>query len=402
MLTLTIDDKLIQATPGTTVLEAALANGIDIPRLCYHPGLKPSGGCRLCIVEVEGRPNPTAACGLECADGLAIRTHTPALEALRRDVVDLFLADHPLTCVTCDKNGACDLQTYAYRYNLAETSHQFELSRTLYQDDNPFFLRDHQYCILCGKCARVCDEIVGVNAIEYAGRGFHSHIATPFDGPMIDSSCVFCGSCVQVCPTAALLPMSRLRQGREWEFERRRTVCGYCGVGCSLEYALKDGKIVYAQGFPEAPVNGEYLCTKGRFGWDFISSPERLTRPLIRKDVAYALGLTDQPWSLPADSVLPPAGANGQKRPPGPPARPVGQAPRATGEGDPLDWFVPVPWETALDFVAARLSETVKAHGPDAVAGLASARCTNEENYVFQKMLRATLGTNNLDHCARL
>ena len=392
MPTLTIDDQLIQARPGATVLEAALAHGIDIPRLCYHPDLKPSGGCRLCLVEVEGRPNPTASCGLECADGMTIRTKTETLEALRRDVIDLFIADHPLNCVTCEKNGACALQNYAYRYNLTKTSYQFELSRTLYQDDNPFFLRDHQYCILCGKCARVCDEIVGVNAIEYVGRGFPSHIATPFDGPMIDSTCVFCGSCVQVCPTAALLPMSRLRQGREWEFQRKRTVCGYCGVGCSLEYALKDGKIIYAQSYAEAPVNGEFLCAKGRYGWDFAASPERLTRPLIRKDIAHALGLTDQPWTLPPDSVLPPPHA-GAVSTGGvtPPQRP-----------DPLDSFVPVAWDTALDFVATRLADTVNAHGPDSVAGLASARCTNEENYVFQKMMRATIGTNNLDHCARL
>ncbi len=364
MITLTIDGRAITVKPGTTVLEAALAHGVDVPRLCYHPDLKPSGGCRLCSVEIKGRPNPVASCGLACEPGMEVTTQSAPLTALRRDLIDLFLSDHPLRCVSCDKAGACDLQQYAYQYGLTETSYDFHLSRTLYQDDNPFFIRDHQYCILCGKCARVCDEVVGVNAIEYVGRGFESHVATPFDGPMINSSCVFCGSCVQVCPTAALLPVSRLRQGREWELRHVRTVCGYCGVGCKLEYALKGGKIIYAQGYPEAPVNGEYLCTKGRFGWDFATHSDRLTRPLVRRDFAAAHGLT-----VPTN-----------------------------GGGD----FVPVPWDTALDLVAEQLAQTVHAHGAEAVAGLASARCTNEENYLFQKFFRATLGTNNVDHCARL
>jgi formate dehydrogenase alpha subunit len=297
------------------------------------------------------------------------------LTRLRRDIIDLFISEHPLNCVRCDKNGACDLQTYAYAYDLDATTFDFELSRTAYQDDNPFFVRDHQYCILCGKCVRVCDEVVGVNAIDYARRGFDSHIATPFDGPMVDSSCVFCGSCVQVCPTAALLPRPRLRQGREWEFAHKRTLCGYCGVGCSLEFRLKHNQIVYAQGYPEAPVNGEFLCVKGRSGWDFVASPDRLTTPLIRRDLAYTLGLTDTPWELPETSPL--------KR-------------------QDMDYFVPVSWETALDVAARGLADVIRAHGPDAVTGLASARCTNEENYLFQKFMRAGIGTNNVDHCARL
>ena len=376
MITLTIDGKHVEVAPGTTVLEAALANGIDIPRLCYHPELRPSGGCRLCLVEIAGRPAPQPSCGLACADGMAIRTQSEQLTRLRRDIIDLFVADHPLTCVVCDKSGACALQHYAYQFGVSETSFVKEIARSLRQDDNPMFVRDHAYCILCGKCARVCDEVVGASAIDYAGRGFPSHIATPFDQPLGDSACVFCGSCVQVCPTAALLPRSRLGRGREWELTRTRTICGYCGVGCGLEYATKDGRILYAQGFPTAPANGEFLCVKGRFAWDFATSPDRLTEPLVRRDLAYRLGLTDQPWTLPETSVL---------------DRPLGR-----------DAFVAVDWTTALDLVAGRLAATVQAHGPDAAGGLASARCTNEENYLFQKLMRATLGTNNVDHCARL
>ncbi len=372
MITLTIDGQTLSVNPGTTVLDAALAHGIDVPRLCHHPELKPSGGCRLCLVEVEGRPNPVPSCGLACETGMVLRTQSEQLTALRRETIDLFISDHPLDCVTCDKAGACALQRYAYEFGLTETSHAFKLSRQQYQDDNPFFIRDHKYCILCGKCTRVCDEVVGAHAIEIIDRGFGSHVATPFDGPMIDSSCVFCGSCVQVCPTAALLPVSRLKQGREWELEHKRTICGYCGVGCGIDFRTRGNRIVYAQGYADAPVNGEFLCVKGRFGWDFAQHPDRLTRPLIRKDLAHELGLTPEPWTL-------------------------GPTQRAT-----LADFVPVAWETALDVVADKLAATVKATGPDSVASLASARCTNEDNYVFQRLMRATVGTNNVDHCARL
>ena len=372
MITLTIDGQPINVAPGTTAMDAALANGIDIPRLCHHPDLKPSGGCRLCLVEVDGRPNPIPSCGLACEPGMVIRSQSDQLTALRRDTIDLFVSDHPLDCVTCDKAGACSLQKYAYDYGITETSHDFKLSRTLYQADNPFFIRDHQYCILCAKCVRVCDEVIGAHAIEIVDRGFGSHVATPFDVPMADSNCVFCGSCVQVCPTAALLPVSRLKQGREWELEHKKTICGYCGVGCGIDYRTKGNHIVYAQGYPEAPANGEFMCVKGRSGWDFAQHPDRLTHPLVRKDLAREMGLITEAWTL----------------------GPTQRAARAD--------FVPVSWETALDLVAGKLAAAVKTAGPDAVAGLASARCVNEDNYLFQKLMRAAIGTNNIDHCARL
>lgn len=378
MISLTIDGKRIQVEPGTTVLDAALANNVHIPHLCYHPELSVSGGCRLCIVEVQGRPVPTPACELTCQEGMDIATQSETLFNLRRELIDLFLAEHPLDCVTCDKAGRCLLQKYAYEYEIKETSHDFQITRPLFQDDNPFFYRDHQYCILCGRCVRVCDEIVGAQAIDFAGRGLTTYIATPFDQPMGDSDCVFCGSCVQVCPTAALMPVSRRGMGREWEFERIETICGYCGVGCQVEYALRDGNIVYAQSTSEAPVNNEFLCTKGRYGWDFASHPERLASPLIRKDVAFELGIIDEPWELPSESPL--------------------DIPTPKIE----DSFILVDWNTALDLTAKRLAITVQEHGPDSVMGLASARCTNEENYLFQKFMRAGIGTNNIDHCARL
>jgi formate dehydrogenase alpha subunit len=378
VIELKIDGQGIQIRSGATVMEAARENGIDIPHICYHPELSISGGCRLCMVEIEGRNEAAVSCGLLCEEGMVVQTQSEQLTKLRRDIIDLFVAEHPLDCLVCEKAGACLLQKYAYEYGVSEASVELEVPRDLYQDDNPFFIRDHQYCILCGKCVRVCSEVVGVDAIEIVGRGFESHVATPFDGPMIDSTCVFCGNCVQVCPTAALMPVSRNGKGREWELDRIKTVCGYCGVGCQIEYALKDGEIIYAQSPAEATVNGDFLCAKGRHGWDFVTHPERLTSPLIRRDVAREMGLTDEEWELPSTSPL------------------------SVRKLKLEENYLPVGWDTALDFVAERLAGIVKEHGPDSVMGLASARCTNEENYIFQKFMRAGIGTNNVDHCARL
>ena len=378
MIQLTIDGKTVEVQQGTTVIEAGLANGIDIPHICYHPELSVTGACRLCLVEVEGSAHAVPGCGLAAQNGMVIHTQSENLYRLRHNILEMLVANHPLDCMTCDKAGSCALQKYAYEYGVGRPHFAYDLPRTLYQKDNPFFVRDHQFCIMCGKCVRVCDEVVGASAITITGRGFHSHIATPFDGPMIDSSCVFCGSCVQVCPTAALMPVSRLDKGREWELERKQTVCGYCGVGCTVEYAMIDGEVVYAQGAPGDTVNGEMLCTKGRYGWDFATHKERLTSPMLRRDLAHQLGLIDEAWELPQQSVL------------------------ADRKPDINKSHVPVDWDTALDLVGERLAAVVKESGSDAVMGLTSARCTNEENYVFQKFMRAAIGTNNLDHCARL
>ena len=378
MIKLAIDGQEIETQSGTTVLEAALAHGIDIPHICYHPDLSISGGCRLCQVEVEGYPEPVTSCGLVAAEGMIVQTQSENLTSIRRELIDLLVSDHPLDCVTCEKAGSCELQKYAYEYGITETSYEKQISRSLYQDDNPFFIRDHQYCILCGKCTRTCDEIVGANAIDIIGRGFESQVATPFNGPMIDSTCVFCGNCVQVCPTTSLMNASRAGKGRVWEMEKVKSICGYCGVGCQVEYGVKDGVILDAHGTPDGPANGEFLCSKGRYGWDFAAHPDRLESPMIRRDLAYELGLTDEAWELPDTSPL-----NVRK-------------PKIEKS------HVPVEWDTALDLVAGRLADTVQEHGPDSVMGFASARCTNEDNYVFQKFMRAAVGTNNIDHCARL
>ncbi len=375
---ITIDNQQIEARAGQSLLDAVLEHGIDIPHLCHHKDLIPSGSCRMCVVEIDGMPNPVHSCGTTVQDGMVVHTKTDRVENLRRQVMDLFISDHPLDCVVCDKNGSCDLQKYAYQYNISESSFPVELSRAKYIDDNPFYVRDYQYCIMCGKCVRVCDEVVGAGAIHFSERGFETVISTAFDVPLAESSCVFCGNCVQICPTNALQPVSRLGKGRDFEFEHKKTICGYCGVGCTVEFATKGDKIIYAHGAKDDPttVNGEFLCVKGRFGWDFVDKPGRLTEPLMRKDLAYELGITDEPWQLPAESVL-------------------------EREADP-NWFVPVSWETAIDVTATKLAEVIQKYGGDAVHGQTSARCTNEENYLFQKFMRAGVGTNNVDHCARL
>lgn len=378
MITLTIDGTLVRVPPGTTVLRAALDAGIDIPHLCYHPELSAWGGCRLCLVDVQGQPAPVASCGLQVTEGMVVTTQSEELQAHRRQVLDLLLSDHPLRCVVCEKAGKCDLQRYAYQLGLAESTYPRELSRTLRQEDNPFFLRDHQYCVLCTRCVRVCSEVVGASAIALSQRGFHAYVATPSDSPLAETPCTFCGNCVQLCPTAALLPVGRMGKGREWELTRTRTVCTYCGTGCGIEVATRRGEIVYVAGYPEAPVNGEFLCTKGRFGLDFATHPHRLRRPWVRRDLAHAAGLTEEP---------PPAalGLSPLMRPP-----------------DLTETHVEVDWETALDLVAEKLAEVVRTDGPDAVGGVGSALCTNEDNYLFQKLMRAGVGTNNVDLCARL
>ncbi len=378
MITLTIDGKTVIAPDGATVLDAALAAGIEIPRLCHHPELTPWGGCRLCLVEVDGYAAPMPSCGLAADDGMMVTTQSARLQADRREVLDLLLSDHPLRCVVCEKAGACDLQRYAYEFGLAEASHAKELSRTLYQDDNAFFIRDHQYCILCTRCVRVCDEVVGANAIEVAQRGFGAYVSTPFNTPLADGPCTFCGNCVQVCPTAALVPVGRLGKGREWELRRTRTICPYCGTGCGMEVATRNDEIVSVSGYPDATVNGEFLCTKGRFGLGWVSHPQRLRRPMVRRDLAFAVGLT-----------------------PDPPPPVVGRSPLVRVPGL-SDSHIEVDWDVALDLVADRLAAIIRESGPDAVAGIGSALATNEDNYIFQKLMRGAIGTNNVDLCARL
>jgi len=347
----TIDGKEASVPRNSTVLDAAKAVGVEIPTLCAHPALKPIGACRICLVEVEKQRVLQPACTFPVSEGMVVHTNSLAVREARRFVLELLLSDHPLDCMTCDKAGGCELQDLAYEYGIKESrfpgqQHHYEVS----PDDNPFILRDYNKCILCRRCIRVCDEVNGVEAIGLIHRGFDSKVGTVFDGTLEDSPCEFCGMCVATCPTGALIPKNCVGAGRIWEMKKVTTICPYCGVGCTVDLNVKDNKIVSVSSNWEGPANKGLTCVKGRFGWDFVQHPDRLTTPLIKKD---------------------------------------GQ-------------FVPASWDEALDLVADKFVEIAQKHGPDALAFLSSAKCTNEENYLLQKLGRGLVGTNNLDHCARL
>ena len=342
---LRINSQIIDVAAGKTILEAAKEIGISIPALCNHPMISQSGACRVCIVEVNG--SPMTSCTTPVEDDMEIVTNSPYIEDLRKDTIDLILSDHPFDCMVCQKTGECELQELAYTYNIREPI--FSGERRIYtkKDGNPFIERDMEKCILCGRCVKICDEVQGVGAIDFAYKGFGTKVCPPFER---DLNCEFCGQCVMACPTGALVGKSWVGKGRYWKIKETDTTCSYCGVGCGITLHVRDNEIIRVTSKPEAVVNKGLLCVKGRFAYGFVSSPERLKEPLVRKN-----------------GVL--------------------QA---------------VSWQEALDYTARKLREIRDQHGPDSIAGLSSARCTTEENYLFQKFMRAAVGTNNIDHCARL
>jgi predicted molibdopterin-dependent oxidoreductase YjgC len=346
MVNLTIDNKRITVRPKTSILEAARRSEIYIPTLCDDPRLEPYGGCRLCLVKVKGTSRLMTACTTPVSEGMEVETSNELIERQRRTTVELLLSDHPNDCMVCERAGDCTLQELAYFYEIR--SNRFAGERRQYgkKDLNPFIERDMEKCILCGKCVRVCDEIQGLAAIDITGRGFSANISPAFGK---DLDCEFCGQCVSVCPTGALMGKESLGRGRQKDVREVETVCSYCGCGCNLTLHVSRNEVVRVTSRPET-INEGWLCVKGRFGYSFISSPDRLKTPLIRKD-----------------GVL-----------------------------------VEATWDEAFGYIADRLTAIKETHGPDAIGGLASARCTNEENYLFQKFLRAAVGTNNIDHCARL
>jgi len=345
-----IDQREVSIPQNWTILQAAGKLGIKIPTLCHHGELTPCSACRICLVQVEGARNLVPACSYPVTAGMKVETRTERVLQARRLVMELLLSDHPLDCMTCEKTGNCQLQDLAYDMGLTGSRLKGAQHRYPIDGNNPFIVRDYNKCVLCERCTRICDEIQGSFAIEYAHRGFNTKVGVPFDRSLTESDCVFCGQCVNVCPVGALTERSKLGKGREWEFQKVRTTCSYCGVGCTLILNVKDGQIVRVTTDRAAGVNQGNLCVKGKFGFDYVHSPDRLTGPLIRE---------------------------GGK-------------------------FRPASWEEALDRVAERLEAIKTEHGPDSIGVLVSAKCTNEENYLLQKMARAAIGTNNVDHCARL
>ncbi|HAW50220.1 TPA: formate dehydrogenase subunit alpha [bacterium] len=356
MVEIIIDGKTIKVKEGITILQAAESVGIKIPHLCYHKSLSPMSSCRICLVEVEGARTLVASCSYLVSEGMKVKTDTERVLNARRLAIDLLLSNHPQDCLTCEKNGACKLQEYAYELGITSTS--FEGEKTQYPPDtsNPFIERDYSKCILCGRCVKICEEIQVLSITDFANRGFETKISTFYDSPLQETDCTFCGQCVAVCPVGALTEKVRRFKAREWELKKVTTICSYCGCGCTFDLNVKDNEVIKVTS-TEGGINGLALCVKGRFGFDFINNPARLKTPLIRQNTK-----------------------------------------NKSHEAE----FKEVSWEEALSLVAERFKEIKDKYGPDKIAGIASARCTSEENYLFQKFMRAVIGTNNVDHCARL
>jgi len=354
---LTINGKEVEAKKGATVLEVALGAGIYIPTLCYDPDLKPYGGCRLCVVEIEKMRGLVSSCTTPATNGMMVHTETPRVNQSRRITMELITVNHHGDCLTCAKNQDCELLKIA-RYLGIEQEYIDRLRKGVQvlplDESHPAFIHDPNKCILCGKCVRACHEIAAVGAIDIAFRGNSAKIATFGDKPIAESICKSCGECVARCPTGALVP--------KWEkppAQEVKSVCPYCGVGCSIYLGVRDNKIVSVRGDPKGETNKGSLCVKGRWGYGFVNHTERLTVPLIRIP-----GVSrDAEQDKKADEV-----------------------------------FREASWDEALELVAKKLKD----YTPDRVGVIASAKCTNEENYLMQKLARAVLVTNNIDHCARL
>ncbi len=352
---LTIDGREVTVPEGTTILEAAKSVGIDIPNLCYDSRLDPAGTCRLCVVQIEGRPGLTISCNTLAAEGIKVCTENDEIAAIRKTVLELILSEHRVACTSCDKDGACRLQDYAYRYQADEGRFGLPERRPVkpnYATNSEAILYDPDKCILCGLCIRYCEEVQKAEALAFAGRLGQIEVSTAFGIDLHESSCVLCGGCVEICPAGTMLDRAAIGKGREKDLTRTRTTCAYCGVGCQIDLNINPGTNAIVRVTSEVgciPNNGN-LCVKGRFAMDFVASKKRLASPLIKR--------------------------NGR--------------------------FEKATWPEATNFIAERLTKIKRQNGPDSIAGLSSAKCTNEDNYIFQKFIRAAIGTNNVDHCARL
>lgn len=349
IINLTINGQQVSAPADSTILQAAAQLNIFIPTLCHDPELTSTGSCRICVVEIEGSKKLTVSCATKVREGMVVYTESKAVVEARQAILELLLANHPKDCLACGRNGDCRLQDYAFRYGVREASFTGQQHAYAIEDDNPFIVRDMNKCILCGKCVRMCAEIQGRNVLDFANRGFNTKISTAMDLPLSQSECVFCGNCVSVCPVGALQEKGFRSKARTWEVTKVKTTCPYCGTGCSFELNVKNNQVVGVTSC-DGEVNGRALCVKGRFGYGFIHHPDRLKNPLIKKN------------------------------------------------GD----FSEATWEEALSLIAEKFGRLKENYGSDSLSVLSSARCTNEENYLLQKLTRTVFGTNNIDHCARL
>jgi formate dehydrogenase (NADP+) alpha subunit len=348
-INLKIDGKNLTVPEGTNIFMAAKNNGIYIPGLCYHPKLTQYGGCRLCMVEVteRGRSRHRFSCAQPVSEGMEVKTKTPEVEKYTKSVMEYLLAHHPLDCPTCDKSGECGLQDITHDLKLSTGRFKTARLDKPMKRDNPLLEINTNRCILCGRCVKVCKEIEGVGAIDFQNRGFNTVIGTAFDKPL---DCSFCGGCVSVCPTGSWQDRTLKFRARPWELKKTPTICTYCAVGCTVVINSKKNQVMRITSDDDLGINEGNLCVKGKFGHEFINSSRRVETPLIRK-----IGI-----------------------------------------------LCPASWEDALDHVSKKFSEIIDEHGGKAIGGIGSEKCTNEDNYLFQKFCRTVLGTNNIDNISNI
>ena len=351
-VTLSIDDREISVPEGTSIMRASILAGINVPKLCATDSLEPFGSCRLCVVEIEGRRGYPASCTTPVAQGIKVRTQTAKLADIRRGTMELYISDHPLDCLTCATNGDCELQDMAGAVGLREVRYGYDGENHLKAEkdqSNPYFTFDPSKCIVCSRCVRACEETQGTFALTISGRGFESKVAAGVNN-FLDSECVSCGACVQACPTATLIEKTVIDHGVPEHSVT--TTCAYCGVGCSFDAQMKGEEVIRMVPNKNGGANHGHSCVKGRFAWGYATHQDRITTPMIRKSIK--------------------------------------------------DEWQQVSWEEAIDYAASEIKRIEAKYGKDAMGGITSSRCTNEEVYVTQKLVRAVFGTNNVDTCARV
>ncbi|HEY0476157.1 MAG TPA: formate dehydrogenase subunit alpha [Kofleriaceae bacterium] len=352
LVTLEIDGALVTVPAGTSVMRAATDVGVRVPRLCATESLEAFGSCRLCLVEIEGRRGYPASCTTPVEPGMKVRTQSDKLARLRRGSMELYISDHPLDCLTCPANGNCELQEMAGVVGLREVRYGYQGKNHLAvvkDESNPYFTFDPSKCIACARCVRACEEVQGTFALTLDGRGFDTKIAAGA-GNFLESECVSCGACVQACPTATLMEKSIVDKGQP--DHAVITTCAYCGVGCSFRAEMKGNEVVRMVPNKDGHANHGHSCVKGRFAWGYASHPDRIKRPMIRRSI-------DDPWRE-------------------------------------------VSWDEAIAYAASEIQRIQASHGKAAVGGITSSRCSNEETYLVQKLVRAGFGNNNVDTCARV
>ncbi len=352
-VSVTIDGRRVAVPAGTSVMRAAAEAGVKVPRLCATDSLEPFGSCRVCMVEVQGMKGYPAACTTPVTEGMEVRTETAELARLRRNVMELYISDHPLDCLTCPTNGDCELQDTAGELGLREVRYGYEGANHLVADkdeSNPYFTFDPSKCIVCSRCVRACEEVQGTFALTIQGRGFDSSVSAGQNQPFMESECVSCGACVDACPTATLTEKSIIDAGKPEHSVV--TTCAYCGVGCAFQAEVRGDQVVRMTPYRDGRANHGHACVKGRFAFGYTTHADRITEPMVRDSI-------DEDWRV-------------------------------------------VSWEEAIAFTAGRLRDIQERHGRNSIGAITSSRCTNEEVYLLQKLVRAGFGNNNVDTCARV